>query len=433
MRKKIIFVLLFMLLFCISAYCLEFSAQVDFKYQQTSGQSASYASGSGVKIMAPIDVYYSDRKETHVHKPTIVTVEGTPIVKSQEMSVIYRYDKGVIWEVYSKEKPPYYIEYKIGDRLKSSDEEYRLSRKQLKNIKDEMMRVGSEYVAGKKCEKYRKRTSLGNFKIEELRWIYDNKIVLKASMKGSQYLSYEYEFSNIREGRQDSKLFELPPGLASKGEIDRKQKEERSPYKKVSVSDGTARFSFEIPKGWLVEKRHSGEKPPTIKQMRDFLATNKKGIKIGDEYWSDYCDYPCSEIYKLSDKKIKEMYTRTYKGDPSYPNASVAPAKSDIMYGDVSWDQVDFYIRNRPLSYYVEKYGIKRYIELADGRKVYAIAYPLGEDKYGNPMATKERTGGMTFFFAIPGTNKTLVVNKQAKMGKEFEDGFKRIITTLIF
>ncbi|MFC1560151.1 hypothetical protein ACFL4F_03500 [Candidatus Margulisiibacteriota bacterium] len=231
-------------------------------------------------------------------------------------------------------------------------------------------------------------------------------------------------------------------------------------FKKVVVNKGDVTFSFEIPKTWLVETRHS-KKTPSIEHMREFLLTHKRGHKLGDDYLSDYCDYPLKKLQDLSDEEIIELYTKKYyvhlsrtgyppQHYPYYPNASVAPGNADIMYGDMSWDQIDLYVLDVDMytidyaegdvkmvtSYYFDKavsYVTSHIDELMASTRAIKVSNSIGEDEDGRPLATRERSGGILLFIAIPRTDKTLLIKKQARMGQEFEDGYNHLIETLRF
>ena len=224
-------------------------------------------------------------------------------------------------------------------------------------------------------------------------------------------------------------------------------------YKILKISDGTTAFSFEIPEKWLTETRHSGEKQLTAEEMRDFLATNFDGdIKTNPKLTSDYADLPWTEIKKMSDNKIKELYNRNDKGVSLYPNASVG-AGDHILYTDTSWQQIDFYIKNEPVENviakvkkehydYCKEYGndivgcgddAPMWEQTVVGEKNTEVEIFMTEkDEKGNEIISKGGTGGKTYFVKIS-NGITLVISKQAKGDTKFETDFNNLIQTFKF
>lgn len=224
-------------------------------------------------------------------------------------------------------------------------------------------------------------------------------------------------------------------------------------YKILKISDGTTAFSFEIPEKWLTETRHSGEKQLTVEEMRDFLATNFDGdIKTNPKLTSDYADLPWTEIKKMSDNEIKELYNRKDKDVSLYPNASVG-AGDHILYTDTSWQQIDFYIKNEPVENvvvkvkkehddYCKEYGndivacgddVPMWEQTVVGEKNTEVEiFMTDKDEKGNEVISKGGTGGKTYFVKISNA-RTLVISKQAKGDTKFETDFNNLIQTFKF
>lgn len=225
----------------------------------------------------------------------------------------------------------------------------------------------------------------------------------------------------------------------------------KSGYKLVDVKNPAIPFSFEVPEKWLIETRNSGEKKLTISEMRTFLSTDFKDETKQKVAYSDYTDYPISELKKLSSSEIEKMFNGSEEGSLSYPIASVA-AGSYIQYSDTSWQQIDFSIKNEnssnvvakvkeASSSYCKKYGNdtvgcgnfapKWSKTTINNKNVDVLTYLTDVDEKGNEAITKGGTGGSDYYIEIPNLNKTLVISKQAKGDAQFEKDFENLIQTL--
>ena len=67
-------------------------------------------------------------------------------------------------------------------------------------------------------------------------------------------------------------------------------------YKTVSASSSVANISFEVPRDWTTETRHSDDKNTPVAQMREFLATNA------------YTDFTANQLQAITDAEITKMY-----------------------------------------------------------------------------------------------------------------------------
>jgi hypothetical protein len=207
---SLLILLLVLMLHC-SAYCLEFSATATFKYSPALKESMM---GVQPIAVAPMKIYCTDDKETHIQGSEKLNSPLEP--KTPGVYVIYRYDRSVVWEIIRdridnsfKKIPPYYTEKKIDGKDRSS--EFRISQKRLKN---DLKRVGTEYVAGKKCNKYQNVVTGFGINIKETYWIYDEKVIMK--FHHSQFkddMWYSFELNNYQEGQQSPSLFEIPSGI----------------------------------------------------------------------------------------------------------------------------------------------------------------------------------------------------------------------------
>ncbi len=126
-------------------------------------------------------------------------------------------------------------------------------------------------------------------------------------------------------------------------------------YKNLNISDGIATFSFQIPEKWVTETRHSGEKQLTIEEMKAFIATSSNGdIKTNSTLYSDYADLLWSDIQKMSTEELKQTYSRSNDLSNPYPTVSVS-AGDYILYSDLAWQQIDFYLKNETSSNLITK------------------------------------------------------------------------------
>lgn len=242
------------------------------------------------------------------------------------------------------------------------------------------------------------------------------------------------------------------------------KKNKKTKYKTVRVSDGTSAFTFEVPKKWLVETRHSGEKKLSTEEMREFLATNYDGdIKADPNKFSGYsAGYSWESIKEMTDQQISDEFARNRDdGFPAYPNASVS-GNAQIWYTDTNWQQADFYIVNKSAQEMVlaeknmhenfakencanksssekehtfgcrdEDLGIWS-TEKVGGRDATMVAYPTDQDEKGNEYISKGGPGNKNFYVPID-DRRSLVIQKQARGDESYEKGFSHMIETLKF
>lgn len=175
MVKKFFLLLLFVLLFSGMALALEFSADTI-----TTHKGAVSTTGK---------IYYkADRLRMDMKAPN-------------EMIMITRMDKKVIWNIMPKEKM--YMELPFDLKNKPMVEE---------KLEGEIERkhVGNETIDGHPTKKYLITYKYGNKKEQVYQWLAtDINFPLKtAAIDGS----WVQEFKNIKMGSQPNSLFELPAG-----------------------------------------------------------------------------------------------------------------------------------------------------------------------------------------------------------------------------
>ncbi len=211
-----------------------------------------------------------------------------------------------------------------------------------------------------------------------------------------------------------------------------------SKYKSVRVSDGKTKLTFSVPKVWLTETRHSGERKPTLAEMKDFLATNYDGdIRKNPELASDYADLPWEYLEKkMTAEDIEKAYLQTDNPWNLFPNATVS-GSDHIWYTDTSWKQIDFYILRdfSTLETYTNAVYKSNDIlvwgkQMVSGLEAEVVTFATEKDEYGNEGISKGGTGGKAYFISLNETDK-LVVIKQAKGDEAFERDFRYLIQTL--
>jgi hypothetical protein len=119
----------------------------------------------------------------------------------QEMSMITRLDKKVVWNIMPRQKT--YMELPFNPRNKPQVEE---------KFKGEMERklVGSETIDGHPTKKYLVTYKVENEKHEVYQWLAtDINFPVKTSAVDG---SWSQEFRNVKMGGQPDSLFEVPAG-----------------------------------------------------------------------------------------------------------------------------------------------------------------------------------------------------------------------------
>lgn len=245
------------------------------------------------------------------------------------------------------------------------------------------------------------------------------------------------------------------------------------PYKKVTVSDGDVTFSFEVPDQWLTETRNSGEVEMNEEELREYLATNYDGdIKAAQvcndqvfEYegktttenicykpHSDYSGYDWETLRDMSYAEMKAvMASKKSEYTPGVPNATVSLSHK-IWYTDIGWDQVNFYLVDKDEALRgiaVSKKSQQEHLEIQDSRwrDKYEVKWEsrkiderdtmvsLSPKEYfpdtGEYHVTKGGTGGSNYYVDLG--DSMLIIWKEAYVEGKFEEGFQRILDTLIF
>lgn len=195
-------------------------------------------------------------------------------------------------------------------------------------------------------------------------------------------------------------------------------------YKLIEIKNPSVQFSFNVPEKWLTETRRSGEKQLTSSEMRDFLTK--------------YIDMPSSEINKLNDREIGDLYIKTdNKVVVSVSNGSY------ISYTDTSWQQIDFYVLkdfNGLKTYFNDvknsrdSVAVKENVwsaEKVDDFEAEVVTFPTDIDENGNEAITKGGTGGKIYFIKFNNGKDMFIVNKQSKGDEQFEKDFEYLIQTL--
>lgn len=210
-----------------------------------------------------------------------------------------------------------------------------------------------------------------------------------------------------------------------------------SKYKSIRASDGKTTFTFSVPKGWLTETRHSGERRLTLAEMKAFLATNYDGdIRTNPKLTSDYADLPWEYLEKMTAKEIENAYFEVGDLWTPFPNATVS-ASDRIWYTDTSWKQIDFHIL-RDFST-LETHMNATYDstdipvwgrQMISGFKAEVVTFATEHDENGKEVISKGGTGGKMYFIPINETDK-LVIVKQVKGDENFERDFRYLIQTL--
>ena len=158
------------------------------------------------------DVSYQAVQMTEMGKhKTRMVVHYTPGKMRQEfpgmsMASITRYDKSVIWTLWTKDKK--YQEMNASTMLQSTMGVVEISREEL----------GREDVHGVAAIKYRIITEDSNAKRNEgVFWISEQGVVVKSDAmmdQGGKKVPYKMELSELKVGPQAAELFEIPNGFS---------------------------------------------------------------------------------------------------------------------------------------------------------------------------------------------------------------------------
>ena len=238
------------------------------------------------------------------------------------------------------------------------------------------------------------------------------------------------------------------------------------PYKKVTVSNGSVTFSFEVPDRWLTETRNSGEVEMNEEELREFLGTNYDGDirggysckevptidcrgsddcsngipgtqRLCGEPTGDYWDFTWGMLKDMLYSEMKSYYDKKRdEFSPGFPNATVSSGmKNAIWYTDTGWDQIHFYIldEKKDASYLA---GVGYFNRVADIQEKYKnfekrFQKEVRRDKNDKPIIDKGDTWGFGAY--LKRGDSIIRVWKEAYVEGEFEDGFKHLIETFKF
>ena len=206
------------------------------------------------------------------------------------------------------------------------------------------------------------------------------------------------------------------------------------PYKKVSVSNGTVTFSFEVPDAWPTETRSSGEVEMNEEELRDFLATDYfEDIRENPDAVGNYRDLHWDDLKNMSLDELKQVLKKLSAGSFSGPpNASVSGGRY-ISYMDISWYQVNFYIldKKKNANFLSKVTRIEDVSEAIEEYKNFNTIFQkeVRRDKQGTPIIDKGDSWGFRMY--IEQGNQAIYIEKEAYMEGEFEDGFWHILQTL--
>ena len=144
--------------------------------------------------------------------------------KKHQTTNIFRYDKGLIWNIHPEQGfypgVLLYQEFKLTSGRGVNFHldliaQVKTELKDTKNIKT----IGEETIEGVKTTHYqRRKPSLyheGEFDISDY-WISDNGVLVKMTYKGKE-ANGRYELKDIKFGSQEASLFEPPPGYEKRG------------------------------------------------------------------------------------------------------------------------------------------------------------------------------------------------------------------------
>lgn len=204
------------------------------------------------------------------------------------------------------------------------------------------------------------------------------------------------------------------------------------PYKKVSVSNNMATFSFEVPDDWLTETRSSGEVEMNEEELRDFFATSYSGdIKTGSALAGDYWDFTWDMLKNMPYDEMKRYYYGRRDGF-GYPNATVS-SDDKIWYTDMGWDQVHFYIldKKKNANFLSKVTCIEDVSQAVEEYKNFNAIFQkeVRRDEQGAPIIDKGDSWGFRMY--IEQGNQVIYIEKEAYMEGEFEDGFWHMLQTL--
>lgn len=205
-------------------------------------------------------------------------------------------------------------------------------------------------------------------------------------------------------------------------------------YKTVSASSSVANISFEVPRDWTTETRHSDDKNTPVAQMREFLATNA------------YTDFTANQLQAITDAEITKMYFTYIDGyGPAFPNVSVIPAGA-ISYGDWNKMQIDVFFEKGAVTERVtaQKNFIARACAGAhkqpfcntvwENTTVQSLPVTIETPEFSpTKNIDKENSGGQRYYIAVPDKNATLIIRKQSRGDQAFEQHFARLLSTLRF
>lgn len=180
------------------------------------------------------------------------------------------------------------------------------------------------------------------------------------------------------------------------------------PYKKVTVSDGSVTFSFEVPDQWLTELRNSGEVSMNTEELREFLGTNwTMSIRSGNASTGasgTYWDFTWDMLKDMSYEEMKSYYGKARKNlSPGFPNASVS-GDSVIWYTDRNSYQIDF-----------------RILSAQDAKKY--LGFDISKDKEAIPPLV----------YIPPNDHSKVVAIYAYEVFGDFELSFNHLIQTIKF
>lgn len=188
MNKKFLLFVAMVLSFAGAAFAMEMPKA---EYSADSSMETEAATMKG-------RVYYAPGKERREMNE-----------RGQQSIMIMRMDKKKMWMLMPEQKM--YMEYPLGggERSKSAD---------LSGAKVESTEVGSETVNGVNTKKFKVVVTTERGKMGGFFWKTADDILVKSDLiameKGSK-MRMKTELTNLKVGRQDPALFEIPSGYSS--------------------------------------------------------------------------------------------------------------------------------------------------------------------------------------------------------------------------
>ncbi len=266
--------------------------------------------------------------------------------------------------------------------------------------------------------------------------------ILFAAALGAGVLIWERQQKEARETQEEA--IPQPAIIAKDHVLARAHKTSiidlDGPYKKVSVSNGTTTFSFEVPDAWPTETRNSGEVEMNEEELRDFLATDYfEDIRGNPDSVGNYRDLHWDDLKNMSLDEMKRVFGNLQVSRfPGPPNASVSGGRYISYMGGGDY-QIDFYLLSaqdvkKYFKYDSRSGTFSKELRTPDNTVSTLFVDGIKATQIENKKSIIYRSGGANIFVPLSNADAAsefLVIDREGRPSDEFATEFDNLVNSI--